>query len=106
MSAQGGSGLNHSQYETFKCLSDFYRCSIPRRKITAPLTPMLWTSSSTDSSTRVAPIVVEHDGVDDGGGGGQSIKKSSKSRRIVKKLNNLKGLEKLQMSSVRRNQAF
>ena len=40
---------------------------------------MLRTSSSTDSSTSAAQIVVEYDGVDDsGGGGGQSVEKSSK----------------------------
>ena len=78
MSAQGGPSLNQSQYETFRCLSDFYRHSIPRWKITAPLTSMLRTSSSMDSSTSAAQIVVEYDGVDDGGGEGKSVEKSSK----------------------------
>ena len=51
-------------------------------KIAAPLTSMLRTSSSTDSSTSATQIAVEYDGVD--GGGGKSVEKSSKSRRIVK----------------------
>ena len=67
---------------TFRCLSDLYRRSIPRWKIAAPLTSMLRTSSSTDSSTSVTQIAVEDDGVD--GGGGKSVEKSSKSRTVKK----------------------
>ena len=71
---------------TFRCSSDFYRRSIQEfSKIASPLTSMLWTSSSTDSSTRAAPIVVEHDGVDDGGGGvGKSSSKVEKPQRPEK----------------------
>ena len=69
---------------TFRCSSDFYRRSIQGfSKIAAPLTSMLRTSSSTDSSTSATQIAVKCDGVD--GGGGKSVEKSSKSRRIVKK---------------------
>ena len=68
------------------------------------LTSRLRTSSSTDSSTSAAQIVVEFDGVDAGGGAvGKSVKKSSKSRRIVKKSEKPQRPEKLQRSSVRRN---
>ena len=69
---------------TFRCSSDFYRRSIQGfNKIAAPLTSMLRTSSSTDSSTSATQIAVEYDGVD--GGGGQLVEKSSKSRRIVER---------------------
>ena len=54
---------------TFRCSPDFYRGFIQGfSKIAAPLTSMLRTSSSTDSSTSMTQIVVEYDGVDDGGG--------------------------------------
>ena len=46
---------------------------------------MLWTSSSTDSSTCAASIVVEHDGFDDDGGGiGKSSSKVKKPQRPEK----------------------
>ena len=78
---------------TFRCSSDFYRRSIQGfNKIAAPLTSMLRTSSSTDSSTSVTQIAVEYDGVGDGGG--KSVEKSSKSRRIVKKSEKPQGPEK------------
>ena len=68
---------------TFRCSSDFYRRFIQGfSKIAAPLTSMLRTSSSTDSSTSTAQIVVEFVGVDAGGGGGKSVEKWSKSRKI------------------------
>ena len=37
---------------TFRCLSNFYQRSIPRWKIATPLTSMLKTSESTESTTR------------------------------------------------------
>ena len=63
-----------------------------------PLTSRLRTSSSTDSSTSAAQIVVEFDGVDAGGDAvGKSVKKSSKSRQKVEESSrspkNLKGLK-------------
>ena len=59
------------------------------------LTSRLRTSSSTDSSTSAAQIVVEFDGVDAGGGAVvKSVEKSSKSRRIVKKVQKLQRSEK------------
>ena len=68
---------------TFRCSPNFYRGSIQGfSKIAAPLTLMLRTSSSTDSSTSVTQIAVEYNGID--GGGDKSVKKSSESRRIVK----------------------
>ena len=46
---------------------------------------LLRTSSSTDSSTSTAQIVVEFDAVDAGGGAvGKLVKNSSRSQRIVK----------------------
>ena len=47
-----------------------------------PLTSMLRTSSSTDSSTSATQSAVKYDEVD---GGGKLVEKSSKSRKIVKK---------------------
>ena len=72
--------------------SDFDRKFHPRLcMIAAPLTSMLRTSSSTNSSTSATQIAVEHNQVD--GGGGKLVKKSSKNRRIVKSPKNLKGLK-------------
>ena len=93
---------------TFRCSSDAPKLMCPP----APLTSMLRSSSSTDSSTNAAQIVVEYDGVHDGGdrngdfnrkfhprlhatqiaveydgvdvGGGQLVEKLSKGRGIVK----------------------
>ena len=82
---------------TFRYSSDFYRGSIQGfSKIAAPLTSMLRTSSSTDSSTSATQIAVEYDGVD--GGGGKLVEKSSKVQKTLKVLRNL------QSPSVRRNQ--
>ena len=47
-----------------------------------PLTSMLRTSSSTDSSTSTTQSAVKYDEVD---GGGKLVEKSSESRKIVKK---------------------
>ena len=47
---------------TFRYSSDVNKSMCPP----APPTSMLRTSSSTDSLTNAAPIVVEYDGVDDG----------------------------------------
>ena len=49
---------------TFRCLSDAPKSLCPL----TPLTSMLRTSISTNSSTNLTQIVVEYDGVDDGGG--------------------------------------
>ena len=51
-------------------------------KIATPLTSMLRTSSSTDSSTSAAQIVFEYDEV--GSGGGKLIKKFSKVEKSTK----------------------
>ena len=48
-----------------------------------PLTSMLRTSSSTDSSTSATQSMVKYDEVD---GGGKLIEKLSKNQKIVKKL--------------------
>ena len=54
---------------TFRCSPDFYRGFIQSfSKIATPLTLILRTSSSTNSSTSMTQIVVEYDGVADGGG--------------------------------------
>ena len=51
--------------------------------IAAPLTSMLRTSSSTDSSNSATQIAVEYDEVDGGrsGAGGKLVKKSSKKSK-------------------------
>ena len=70
---------------TFRCSSNFYRRSIQGfSKIATPLILMLRTSSSTDSLTSAAQIVVKYNGVDSGGGGGKSVKKSSKVKKTSK----------------------
>ena len=52
---------------TFRCYPDFYQGFIQGfRKIAAPPTSILKTSSLTDSSTSMTQIVVEYGGVDDG----------------------------------------
>ena len=80
---------------TFRSSPDFYRGFIQDfSKIAAPLTSMLRTSSSTNSSTSATQIAVEYDEVD--GGGGKSVTKSSKVYKSQKP-------EKSQRSSVRRN---
>ena len=72
----------------FRYPSNFYwRFIQDFSKITAPLTSMLKTSSSTDSSTSVTQIAVEYDRVD--GGGGKLVKKSSNSLKNLKDLKNL-----------------
>ena len=53
---------------TFRYSPNFYQGFIQGfSKIAAPLTLMLRTSSSTDSSTSMTQIVVEFDKIDDGG---------------------------------------
>ena len=54
---------------TFRCLSNLYQHSIPRWKIAAPLTSMLKTSGSTDSTIRPRKggVGVGGDGGEDGG---------------------------------------
>ena len=76
----------------------------------APLTSILKTSSSTDSSTSAAQIMVEFDEVDaDGGASGKLIKKLSKvkesswSPKASKVWKNCKGLKKLQRPLVWKN---
>ena len=57
-----------------------------------PLTLVLGRSSSTDSSARATPIVVEFDGVDAGGGsGGKLVKSCQKVKKSSKSPKNLKG---------------
>ena len=71
----------------FRCSSDFYQRSIQElSKIAGPLTLMLRTSLSTDSSTSVTQLVDEYDGVDDGSGkgGGQLVEKVEKPQRPEK----------------------
>ena len=74
---------------------------VKSRKTSAPLTSMLKTSSSTDSSTSAIQIAVGYGGVD--GADGKPVEKSSKSQRIVKESKSFKGLKNLQRPSVRRN---
>ena len=72
------------------CSGDFDKKFHPKLqydiRATYSLTSILRASSSTDSSTSMAQIVVKFDGVNTGGGAiSKLVKKSSKSRRIVKK---------------------
>ena len=79
---------------TFGCLSDFYRRFIQGfRWIATPLTSMLKMTGSSD----LAPRKLGTDEVVGGSGRADEtvvdLFKLSKSRRIVKKLKNLKGLK-------------
>ena len=79
---------------TFGCLSDFYRRFIQVfRWIAAPLTSMLKTTRSSD----LAPRELETDEVVGSSGRADEtvvdLSKLLKSRRIVKKSNNLKGMK-------------
>ena len=66
------------------------KSSLPR--FAAPSPRCSEKSISTDSSTSMAQIAIEYDGVD--GVGGKSVEKSSKSRRIIKKSKKPQRLEK------------
>ena len=84
------------------CSGDSNRKFHPRLQLDSRATHLdAQGSSSTDSLSSAAQVVVKHDGVD--GSGGKSVKKSSKSRRIVKTSEKLQRPEKLQRSLVRRN---
>ena len=65
-----------------------------------PLTSILRTSLSTDSSTSATNSVVKYDEVDDSG---KFVKKLSESRKIVKKSKKFQRSENLQRLLVRRN---
>ena len=68
------------------------------------LTLRLKTSSSTDSLTSAAQIVVEFNRVDAGDGAvGKLVKNLSKSRKIVKESKSFKSLKNLQRPLVWRN---
>ena len=75
-----------------EALPSWSKCQLRQEKVR-----FLGTSSSTDSSTSAAQIVVEYNGVD-AGGGGKSVEKSSKVEKPPRP-------QKSQRPSVRRNQA-
>ena len=75
------------------CISDFdMKFHLRFYTIAAPLTSIIKTSLSTDSSTSATKIAVKHDEVD--GGGGKLVKKVVKKSKNCQKAKNLKRFDK------------